>query len=295
MEEIYGIIYKVTNLINGKIYIGQTTNPFEKRKWEHLNRAKLNWQQLLYKAIRKYGEDNFNWCIIDFAYNEDELDDKEKFWIKYYKTYIGEESCNGYNMTIGGESNKGAKLSEETRRKQSEARKGEKNPMYGKTLSEEAKKRLREYFSGENSPVAKSVIQLTLNGKFVKKYPTVTEGAKSVNGDLSTIISCCRGKKLSASNYIWMYEEDYCPENVEKRVKALIDSKMNFNKNKRRKVVQLTISGDFVATYPSVGDAEISIAGKRTGGIGRCCAGNAKTYKGYRWMYEEDYLAMKEV
>jgi group I intron endonuclease len=94
------IIYKATNLINGKVYIGQTIQTLKKRRWKHLSASrnkKFTWH--FYKSIRKYGENNFKWEIIDRANNIDDLNKKEEYWIKYYNS-IDEDY--GYNKTYGG-------------------------------------------------------------------------------------------------------------------------------------------------------------------------------------------------
>ena len=67
------IIYKVTNKVNGKIYIGQTVRTLEQRKWQHLDAAKNGCKTHFYNAIRKYGEDNFVFEIIDEASSLEEL------------------------------------------------------------------------------------------------------------------------------------------------------------------------------------------------------------------------------
>lgn len=93
-------IYKITNLINGKIYIGQTNNP-KRREREHFSLTPSiledNDGKILYDALLKYGPQNFSFEIIEDKcenYNE-----KEKFWIKTLNTLIP----FGYNMTEGGE------------------------------------------------------------------------------------------------------------------------------------------------------------------------------------------------
>ena len=89
----YGDIYCITNLINGKKYIGLTTRCIYERFKEH---SKAN--SYIGYAIRKYGENNFAIQSIDTASTTQELCDKEIYWIKKYNTF--EE---GYNLTIGGE------------------------------------------------------------------------------------------------------------------------------------------------------------------------------------------------
>lgn len=85
-------IYKITNKINNKIYIGQSTN-IEKRWQQHI--AKYS-DTLIHKAIIKYGAENFEFEIIEEC-TKDELNDREIYWVAYYDSYN-----NGYNMTAGG-------------------------------------------------------------------------------------------------------------------------------------------------------------------------------------------------
>lgn len=97
---MYGIIYKVTNIKNNKIYIGQTTKTLEERIYYHYYRAdhSLNITHTHFiNAIRKYGKENFKWEQIDIADTREELDNKEIYWIKYYNSVE-----NGYNIQDGG-------------------------------------------------------------------------------------------------------------------------------------------------------------------------------------------------
>ena len=94
------IIYKVTNKINGKIYIGQTIRTLEQRKWQHLNAAKGGCKTHFYNAIRKYGEDNFIFEVIDEASTLVELNELERYYIKKFDCIN-----NGYNMVDGGNNN----------------------------------------------------------------------------------------------------------------------------------------------------------------------------------------------
>ena len=100
-----GFIYKVTNNINGKIYIGQSIFQIEKRFKEHINASKNVSKNIrpFYRAIRKYGEKNFSISLIEEVDNS-LLNEREKYWIKYYRSYVGFKDCNGYNATLGGDS-----------------------------------------------------------------------------------------------------------------------------------------------------------------------------------------------
>lgn len=95
-------IYKITNQVNGKNYIGQAVD-IERRWHDHRSKYKnpKNEQHnsLLYKAIKKYGIENFTFEIIEECL-KNELDEKEKYWIKYYDSF---NSDKGYNLTEGGQ------------------------------------------------------------------------------------------------------------------------------------------------------------------------------------------------
>lgn len=89
-----GVIYKITNLLNGKSYIGQTVD-FERRKKDHL-KAKDNYA--IHAAIQKYGQEKFSWEVIEDNIPKELLNERESFWIEYYNTY-----SDGYNETKGGD------------------------------------------------------------------------------------------------------------------------------------------------------------------------------------------------
>ena len=94
------VIYKVTNKINGKIYIGKTYN-FEKRRREHI--YDIENELPFHRALKKYGTDNFEWEIIDTGISDNEIKEKEIYWIKKLNTCVHFPNSNGYNITLGGE------------------------------------------------------------------------------------------------------------------------------------------------------------------------------------------------
>lgn len=96
-----GIIYKITNTINQKSYIGLTTGTLERRMRQHHYDSKHNVDRPLYRAMRKYGEEAFTSKIIDTADTLEALKKKEQYWINFYNTY-GANSF-GYNATKGGD------------------------------------------------------------------------------------------------------------------------------------------------------------------------------------------------
>lgn len=94
-----GFIYKITNNLNGKSYIGQTIQNVKERFYQHCavkcNQAVLN--MAIHKAINKYGKSNFTVQVIEEV-ESIYLNDRERYWIKYYNSYN-----NGYNSTKGGQ------------------------------------------------------------------------------------------------------------------------------------------------------------------------------------------------
>ena len=93
-----GFIYKITNKLNNKIYIGQTIKTVSKRFQQHKNNSNKDYfsQIVLYKAFNKYGIENFICETLEEVPN-DKLDEREKYWIEFYDSYF-----NGYNSTLGG-------------------------------------------------------------------------------------------------------------------------------------------------------------------------------------------------
>ncbi len=146
------VIYKATNLVNGKMYIGKSKN-FDERKKSHRRDTKNGDQVYFHRALRKYGTENFDWQVIDQAETDQELDDKEKYWVQFYKSF---DPQFGYNLTKGGD---GGSPNEETRRKIGTANKGKirsievkeklsvshrgcRNNNYGKSPSYSTRKKL---------------------------------------------------------------------------------------------------------------------------------------------------------
>jgi len=93
------IIYKLTNRVNGKIYIGQTTLTLEERFKSHIYNAKFDKSRVILRAITKYGTENFNKEVLYECSSKEEMNEKEKYFIKYFNSKLP----NGYNMTDGGE------------------------------------------------------------------------------------------------------------------------------------------------------------------------------------------------
>lgn len=97
------LIYKHTNKINGKSYIGQTCQKAT-RRWR--NGSGYKESVVFYAAIQKYGFDNFTHEILEENLETKALaNEREQYWISYYHTWIYDPKCNGYNSTQGGTCN----------------------------------------------------------------------------------------------------------------------------------------------------------------------------------------------
>ncbi|MFL2134932.1 GIY-YIG nuclease family protein [Ruoffia sp. FAM 24228] len=230
----YGVIYLITNQINGKQYVGQTIQPIETRFRQHCNNRQ--YFSLLTHSINKYGKDNFTVEEIDFASNEDELNEKEIYWISKLETL----SPNGLNLDGGG---LGCIASEETRIKMGNSRRGKKHTketkvkigkaskrnwengvLTGRTgmkHTEETKKLMSMKASGKNnsmygksgklSPTATKVINLDTE----EVFDTLLEASQFCGVVPPAISNCCKGKSKTSGGYHWQYYEDYLKEQEE--------------------------------------------------------------------------------
>ena len=123
-------VYKVTNIQNSKLYIGKTTDSIKQRWKRHIEDAISGRLDTHFaRAIRKWGEDSFVIEEIDTADNEEELNQKEIYWIAFY-----DSAKNGYNKTDGGEGGNTYKYKTEeemilVKGKIKESKMGRKNPM----------------------------------------------------------------------------------------------------------------------------------------------------------------------
>lgn len=151
LKDVYGFIYITTNMVNGKRYIGQ--KKFEEGTNLYRWKSYLGSGTTLKRAIKKYGKDNFHRDIIDVAYSEKELNNKEKHYINIYDAI---NSDDYYNIAEGGRKDPFAGKTDEEileiRRKASESlskvNKGENHPNFGKKTKEETKIKISKSLKG---------------------------------------------------------------------------------------------------------------------------------------------------
>ena len=211
-------IYKITNKVNNKIYIGQTVQSINHRWRQHVSEAYGESKCAhLHAAIRKYGEDNFTVEKIEEC-SQNQLNEKEEYWINYYNSYR-----EGYNLTCGGDGVN----------KQVDQAVLEKLWDEGLTVSEIGERvgftrqwvrqRLLQYdkYSQEESNArgvnkckkskGHCVYQLDDNRNIVGIFNSIKEATEKT-GITNISRSCLNHTR--AGNYYWVYKEDYERESV---------------------------------------------------------------------------------
>ena len=246
-------IYKIENIHTKKVYIGQSTN-IEKRWQQHMlpsmrnNPNKPTYNFKLYKAFRKYGLEAFQFSILEEC-SENELDEKERYWIEYYDSYK-----NGYNMTIGG------KLSSEFYKETTKSMQGRK-----------------KYWV--------QVDQYSLQGEYIRTFPNITMAVNNTEGisSPSTLIACLKDRQKSYGGYLWRYHGQAPPNAYQDNRLGHTTS------SNKRSVNQYFKNGQFITSYESAHEAARQInKPKCANHITECCQGKRKTCEGYIWKYKEN-------
>lgn len=227
------IVYKATNKINGKIYVGKTYN-FEKRKKEHI--YDIDNGLPFHKALKKYGVDNFEWEIIDTGITEEEIIEKEIYWIKELNSCIHFPNSNGYNITLGGEGGtswnsrpilqfdlNGTYINEYMSCTHASVETGVNawgishcvNRKTGRAgqfqwrFKDECKERKIASYKKPDSACKHSIVQLDQSGKYIATFNSVTEASIKTGLRRSNISSCLTKKSHRCGGFRWVYKEYY--------------------------------------------------------------------------------------
>ena len=249
-----GYIYKITNRISGKIYIGKTTQVDPDIRWQkhkYMCRQKKGGCPALRDAVIKYGIDAFVFEVMIICFDID-CDRWEKEYIKKFNCMVP----NGYNILEGGQGGvgfRGKTHSEEMKKKIVAATKKRcEDPEYISMLRENGKKHMKNM---DRKELGKKV---TESEKYKK---AIAEGRVGGSGHKNSKLSEETKDKIRES-VLKYYEQkgEGNPCNIENHRKAMA-------KAKGRKVDQFDKDGNFIKTYVSVSDAErnIGISGIRGG------------------------------
>lgn len=209
IPEISGI-YKITNLINEKVYIGYSNN-IRRRFYAHRSHSSTIF---IHSAIKKYGLENFSISILEKVDSEDLLNVAEEGWIAVYDAT---NSIKGYNYLKRDRTAKGHEVSQATREKLRKTHRekflnGAINPMQGKKHSSESIKKMiatkkERSFTYNYAALNKSVNKIdTVTLQIVKCYKSITEAAEDSNISCSFISTVARKEKLQrAGGFYWRY------------------------------------------------------------------------------------------
>ena len=255
------IIYKITNRVNGKVYIGQTIQRLKDRWYGHC--SKNSECPELKAAIAKYGKENFTVEQIDVASDRDELDKKEQYWIAHYGSMNRER---GYNLTSGGEH---PEVTDEFRAKCSERHIGEKCYWWGKKLSEEHRRRIGE--GGRGKFVSEETRTKQSEAQKGKKF---SEEHKRKIGDAR------RGCRMREESKRILSEKaklrSHSPE-----TRAKMSEMRSRGKSPRARKVLCVETGEIFLCGKDASEFKCVNYSR----LLECCKGKCNTTGGYHWRY----------
>lgn len=180
-------VYMITNLVNGKIYIGKTNNP-QKRRLEHYRLSSAH-TYYLYRSMKKHGVENFSFEVFEEHETEAEALEAEVFWIAYYKS-IGAQLMN---MTAGGEGTSGYKHTDETRKKISAA-------LTIRPLKQETRDKLIAL--KPNRPL------IAIKGDIRRRFRSINEAARSLAIPANKVCACLNKRRKSTHGYSFVDDLD---------------------------------------------------------------------------------------
>lgn len=220
LTNVWGI-YKILNTVNGKFYIGSSTN-LRKRLYEHYRELTLgiHTNKHLQAAWIKYGKEGFKFQILETIkdtsnFTNEDLRQLETDYIRKTQCYI---DSIGYNFIPGGIGTFGLPCSEEKRQKISEANKGKKAWNKGVAMSYEQKELLKQI---NRSKRGKSIDVYTIEGTFIETLDSIKAVTEKYNVTKTNVIDICKGRR-SGKKYIFKYHSK----------EELVENTKSYNKNK---------------------------------------------------------------
>lgn len=290
-------IYKITNLLNQKSYIGQSIN-IEQRIKKHISSKD---KYPIHEALRKYPLENFEFSVLEECPKE-LLNEREEYWISYYDSYK-----NGYNCTAGGDNvsdtcKKPVKQYDlsgnyiQTYESQFEAaRNVGTDARYISNCCLQKNNTAKGYqwcFVGDENSIQInpkdyagnlkiSVNQFSLEGKFIQTFLSIADAENFLNKNCGKeIVKCCKKELQSAANYQWRFAEEG-QENIKPYQSRKVHTTIE------RKVGQYDKDGNLIAMYENavLAAEAVGLAKGGNSAILRVCNGKQKTSKGFFWKY----------
>ena len=286
------IIYKITNRINDKMYIGETIRDLKTRWREHVSEAfneGHGYYYHLHCAIRKYGVNNFTIKAIDTC-NDNERFEVEAYYISLYNTYIPD---NGYNHDpksegyykvstedIMREWNKGKGIIDISRSLSCHRGTISQRLRNNGITLEDIKKR-----ASINSSLRQGlpIEQYTLEGEYIKTWPSASECQRQTGYIQTAISSVSRLEQYMAYGYLWKLADDPMP----------IEIWVERNKNKgiggrkQKSIIQIDKNTNkVIKVYNSAAEAARALGLNDKSKICRAARNNGSS-AGYKWIYKE--------
>ena len=204
------IVYKITCKINNKMYIGQTTETLKQRFSRHMGYQKDEHDTKFYRAVRKYGAENFYIEELDIAKNQTELDEKELYWINKLDTVN-----NGYNSKAvkgkcGGDTLSNHPNKEIISEKIRQSKLGDKNPMRRNGGLRGIRNGMFGRY-GKDAPSSRKCVAISVLSNHVIEFDTLSDLKNYFKvTTLGMVSSRCSGRTKSAyKGYYFKYYEDY--------------------------------------------------------------------------------------
>lgn len=197
-------VYTITNLINGKIYVGSCSKSFKQRWSAHRNDLKNNKHRNTYlqRAYNKYGEENFKFEILEECESKYSIS-TEQYWINMLNVC---DRKYGYNLAPVAGSSLGQKRTKQQCLNISNSLKGKRvgklNSRYGIKWSDETRLKI------ENSSRNKKVLQLDFNNNILNEYKSISEAQKALNVSKGLIGKVCNGIYKTAYGYKWKFKNN---------------------------------------------------------------------------------------
>ena len=285
------IIYKITNLINNKVYIGETIRSLNKRWSEHIHESFTpghGYNYHLHCAIRKYGIKNFIIEIIDNCPDEQRF----KLESEYIKQYESTNPEKGYNAVIEGSGctlistdaileawKEGLTISDTAKLLGVHKSTISKRLHANGITDEEIQKRFGQSVQDR---CGFPVLQYDLQGNFIKEWPSASECGR--NGYSQTMVSnVCRQVQFTAHNYLWKYKHD------ERDIQEWVTKAANRKPSGKPKkpIQQFDLDMNLIAEYDSAADAARALGKQDKSGICAAARKGRKAYNSY-WKYKID-------
>jgi group I intron endonuclease len=247
------IIYKITNLINGKLYIGQTSKTLELRFRQHQVAAfTLNLKYPLYRAMRKYGIENFKIELVEEVAPE-QVNELERFYIKQYESFA--PLGKGYNATRGGEGNilldydliyqlwdEGKSIAEISTVTGAN-RYGIRGVLKALPTYNETESRVRGN-NYQHSLRLKPVYQYSPSGEFIAEFESASAASNALNIPVKSIFAALTYESALAGCCQWSYSK-------QKALPAITYKARKY----KQPVLELDADGNVIARYESAAAA----------------------------------------